>query len=69
MCGYETGALIIWDIKTGYIMREITDVHSSYVFKCKFWKNDKFNIISSDAKEFVYLTTIVTMFFKYSHDK
>ena len=50
-------------------MKEISDVHNSSILKCKFWKNDYFNFISSDNKEFVYLTTITTMFFKYSHDK
>lgn len=69
LCGYDSGALIIFDLYNQSMIKSITDVHNSAVIKCRFWKKDLFNIISTDADETVQLVTLTKLFFTYSYDK
>lgn len=67
--GYETGKLVLWEINSGVIMKNIFGVHENPILSVKFYQKGKQNFISSDIAGNVYLIKINKVLFSYTYDK
>jgi hypothetical protein len=47
--GYSNGAIILWDIIKGSVMKSVTDLHPSPITVCRFVSDQIMNVVTVDA--------------------
>lgn len=67
--GYEHGEIVLWDISSGMILKNVFGVHESAVVNIKFYKPGKNHVISCDCRGKVFLLQINRVLFSYTVDK
>lgn len=67
--GFEKGLIVLWDINSGYILKNIVGISETTILAIKFYKDTKSQIITSDNAGAVSLLNVNKVIFSFTVDK
>ncbi len=67
--GFEKGLIVLWDINSGYALKNIVGISETAILCIKFYKESKSQIITSDNAGSVNLLNVNKVIFSFTVDK